>query len=680
MSEVETTRVTNESDSELFTFELGPETSNAYQIPVVPTMEVDARWLPAGESLTVSELSIQGGMLYVGNSLGDNYWPQEPSLINPTLKVAKVDGHLEERLFPHWPNYQTITPAARRAYLQWLADGRRDPIADSGYVLLFFYGLERRALVDALTDPQACMEIPAIVEEVKRLLSLYGDNRTFRGYAESFLEYLNHPVVDSKLHLGPPPVIGGVSYKMPMSLLIGLGQLAANKQAVDADWALAWALADPHIARRTPMSRCREIFGTLFKLEYVRRHPAGLVLAQNKKKLKCIYRPASSVLSPQIISLTHLPDVTDTSVPRKKLQPIVDICSTELEPYSRYLERNPDNDEALEGLLLLPATLWPTPVRARLEDLQTRIGDDMIVMSFGELAGRFKSAGALSQDKVLALARTLESLQIGMEPDVLMRSKPPKPEDGALKATPAYNASSVKLDLASANASIDGDSSQENVILLSQQIDSWNHLSVAHRKRLKTHLAQVDGTISASEVKLLVRVYRALQLDTQLLYGDLHGAPASVSQSVSEPSAYNQRSSDNVQRSVPNSQGFVLNHERIAQLQQETAQVSALLAKVFTDEQVYEPADLKLIAESMQKFGVGMAGLDAQHSAFLRLIISRTEWSRTELEAAASDMELMLDGALEQINDMAFEHFDMPVTEGEEHVEINADILNKLAL
>ncbi len=40
----------------------------------------------------------------------------------------------------------------------------------------------------------------------------------------------------------------------------------------------------------------------------------------------------------------------------------------------------------------------------------------------------------------------------------------------------------------------------------------------------------------------------------------------------------------------------------------------------------------------------------------------------------------MLDGALEQINDMAFELFDMPVSEGDDPIEINPDILSELAL
>ncbi|MNN83618.1 hypothetical protein D3C81_2006820 [compost metagenome] len=77
---------------------------------------------------------------------------------------------------------------------------------------------------------------------------------------------------------------------------------------------------------------------------------------------------------------------------------------------------------------------------------------------------------------------------------------------------------------------------------------------------------------------------------------------------------------------------------------------------------------------------VGIYGLDADHSAFLKLLISRPEWNREDLEAVAGDMDIMLDGALELINEMAFEHFDMPVTEGEDPFEINPDIMEKLPL
>lgn len=726
MREVSTNNMDIEESPEFYTVQLGSLPSTSFKIPDSGSQKSDARWVPAGESVTVSGFSLPGGMFYVGSTLGGRYDAQEPSLINPKLRIAKTYVDIEEQLMSYWPSFHSITPEARRGYLQWLAGGRNDPLADTGYVFLFFYGLERRVLVDTVENPKVIAEIPLIVEEVQRLLSIYGENRSFRGYAGGLLDFLENTAVDPNFYLGPPPEVAALSYEMPLQLRIGLGQHASNKRPLDADWALAWALADPNIGKRTPVTRCKEVFSTLFKLKYASFHPAGLILAQNKTKLKTSYRPASAVLKAPTLNLGDLPDVMATSGTRKNLQLLVELCTSELEPYSRYLGRNPESAEALEGLLQLPVTLWPAAARRELDELQSRIGDDLIVMSFGELAGRFKSAGALSRDKVLALARALESLHIGMEPDVLAGSRTPKaedrialfvtqPEDGSLRASAAYNAASVTLDLASAVASADGDTSNEEVTLLAQHIDSWTHLSVAHRKRLKAHLriqlqqpptlaslkkqldpltaeakrtiasflahlAQADGTVSPSEVKLLERVYKALQLDSQLLYGDLHGAASGASIASVKPATSSPQSEPGAQVSANAKQGFVLDHDRIAQLQRETAEVSALLAQVFTDDQIEEAEQPVENTESAPESSADVAGLDLEHSAFLRLLISRPEWSRSELEAAASDMELMLDGALEQINDMAFERFDMPVTEGDDPVEINTDILEELAL
>lgn len=739
----------DQGEKDFFTVKLGLTETRSFRIPAPDPKRTEARWVPCCEQVDVGEFSIPGGMLYIGNFLG-GYDAQEPSLINPQLRVARTYVDLQERLMPYWPSYHSITPEARRGYLQWLAGGRCDSEADTGYVFLFFYGLERRALLDAQTDPTAAADIPLIIEEIKRLLGIYEESRSFRSYATGLLSHIDGTAFDSEAYLGEPPLVVPNGYEMPLSLRIGLGQHAAKKHPLNADWALAWALADPNIGKRTPVTRCGEVFATLFKAKYEASHPTGIVLAQNKTKLKASYRPASAVLRLPATAIGDLPDVMATSGSRKILHYLVEVCTSELEPYSRYLGRNPDGANTLDGLLQLPPTLWPSSARAELDDLQARISNDSIVMSFGELAGRFKSAGALSRDKTLALARALESRHIGMEPDVLAGSRTPKaedkialfvtqPEDGTLRATPAYGAASVTLDLASAVASADGDTSMEEVSLLSSHIDSWNHLSVAHQKRLKAHLqiqlqqpptlaslrkkldplpseakrtiasflahlAQADGVVSPSEVKLLERVYKALQLDSQLLYSDLHGAAAGgTAATVSSTSLPNRAAEGQSQPASTTTAGFTLDHDRIAQLQQETAAVSALLAQVFTDEELpaqsssgtyagiaseaqnaqqdNNQADLAHTdSQSAEAISSDIPGLDLEHSAFLRLLVSRAEWSRTELEAAASDMELMLDGALEQINDMAFDRFNMPVTEGDDPVEINADILEELAL
>ena len=71
---------------------------------------------------------------------------------------------------------------------------------------------------------------------------------------------------------------------------------------------------------------------------------------------------------------------------KEDLQKLVEECTAELDPYSRYLGRNPDKAQALEGLLQLPVALWPAPIRTEIEDLKTRVGSGLVVMTFGELS------------------------------------------------------------------------------------------------------------------------------------------------------------------------------------------------------------------------------------------------------------------------------------------------------
>jgi hypothetical protein len=126
---------------------------------------------------------------------------------------------------------------------------------------------------------------------------------------------------------------------------------------------------------------------------------------------------------------------------------------------------------------------------------------------------------------------------------------------------------------------------------------------------------------------------------------------------------------------------IALDPSRIAQLQKETDAVSILLARVFTDEaqlsgnddEDKEPADINT-SDTI------LLGLDAEHTAFLRLLISRPSWNRQELLDAAADMEIMLDGALERINEAALDRVEEPLIEGDDPIESSSKTLEKLEL
>ena len=136
---------------------------------VPPATAGDAAWVPAGYSAQVGRHVIPGGLLYVGSGLAAEKGGQpEPSLIDHRLPVDQRAPDYTGAKMGYWPSYSAIAPQCRAAYLHWLLDGRRAPGVYIGYVFLYFYGLERRLLVDSQSSPAARAEHAALVREVGR--------------------------------------------------------------------------------------------------------------------------------------------------------------------------------------------------------------------------------------------------------------------------------------------------------------------------------------------------------------------------------------------------------------------------------------------------------------------------------------------------------------------------------
>jgi hypothetical protein len=123
---------------------------------------------------------------------------------------------------------------------------------------------------------------------------------------------------------------------------------------------------------------------------------------------------------------------------------------------------------------------------------------------------------------------------------------------------------------------------------------------------------------------------------------------------------------------------FYLDPARIRALEIETAQVAILLGNVFREDGERMEPEVEALSSSVSVDNT-LLGLDPEHAAFLRVLVTRTSWPRHELEDAAADMELMLDGALERINEAALDQFDEPLIEGEDPLEVLLGTLEKLS-
>jgi uncharacterized tellurite resistance protein B-like protein len=702
-------------------------------------------WVPPGQTTVVKSLSIPGGMLYVGSTLTAPDGSIEPAQIDPILEVDSNAADPQERLFGYWPSYNDISATARRAYLTWLADGRQVPNADIGYVFLFFYGLERRALMDAKTDVAARSEVPAIMAEVERLRTIYS-NGSFQTYTRSFLDYVvASRAFDKALYLQEPPPATS-SRGMPLLLRAGLGQCALDDTPVPPGWALCWARSEPNMSLPRAATRCQEQFDGHFRRIYGERFADGIKLSVNRTKLKVSYRAASGGMRSErfFSNFGELPDVTTVVTPLKKLQGVIDEAAADLEPYSRFIGRHADKVQSLEATVLLPKELWSATVKAAVSGLDARVGAGMMVIKLGELLSAFGGTAAPTREMLKNLFELLRSQRLGVEPDVLSGAKMPKADDSVVlfrltandavmstAAESAYAAVAVMLDLAITLANADGRISGREVRFLNQQVDTWSHVGESAQRRLRARLrlgivypptlaslkgrieplptaarvalakllsalAMADGKLRPAAVKHLEKVYTVLGIDHATLYSQLHGAAAAAERSPPSGRAANPdltrpvaRKAAGIPDQAPATRmaeigdgGMLLDPARIATLQAESERVTALLSKVFEEETLAAP----IISPSAEDVGpeaaVGvprLLGLDGEHSAFLRVLLTRHSWSRAELNDIAADMEMMLDGALERVNEAALDKFDARIAEGDDPIEISQDLMENVS-
>jgi tellurite resistance protein len=683
-----------------------------HALPAAPAGFGEGHWVPPGESIEVAGVNLPGGMFYVGGRLKAPNGGTEPSLISGQQIVAREDNYYTSQM-GYWPSYAGASPQARRAYLNWLSDGRSNPDCDIGYVFLFFYGLERRVTVDSLSDPAARNDWPAIIVELRRLLAIYGEKSgSFNRYAGELLSWIELDGKSSQLYKQPVPDFPR-TYELPPYLRLALGQAAVDRAPLPAHLALAWTRLSPECYLRTAATRCPNEFERLFTQRYHEALGPGLVLPKNRTKLKFVYQAASASLRAANITMAFgdVPDVTALTAPIKKLMEIASQCTDELGSYSRLVGKDPGAAGALEGLLLLPATLWPAATQAKLRALTAQMREGRLSLPLKELLAVLGGANqAVNRDRARGLARALEGAEIGMEPHVLGGAKAPGEQDTiVLFAQPLmdsdvgsraeYQMAVLTLQLASAVAQADGEFHDREIAHLRAEIEGWAHLTLAERSRLHAHLqwltaspmnlaalkkkleplpiaaremlaafmatlAQADGFVSPDEVKFLEKIYKALGVEPKRVFSDIHAA-GSGGTPVSTVQA--------------GKQGFRLDAERIAALQEDTVRVSALLSKIFAEESDSTPAPAAPAPEpELEDEANAPLGLDQDHSALLRLLLSRPEWTRAELEDASADLDLMLDGAMEQINEAAFEAFDEPLFEGEDPISVNTKLLEKI--
>jgi uncharacterized tellurite resistance protein B-like protein len=677
----------------------------------------EPRFYGPQESLCVAGVTIDSPLVYfVEDAL---QIPFDASLIEASLAVARTaTGSIED--LPYWPNYRGCSPKQRRVYLDWLISGRRRDGISIGYVFIYFYGLERRALLDKSDT------IP-ILRETLRLLDLYApSSRSFAGYASSFLWAATTAASN------PLEIDDGFVDDLNRStrrwtdegLAASLAWHYERDKPLAPGLALVIAKQDPRAPRGVVMRRHQKEFEELFVRRYVDRFGQGMKLRAATKEHVFQYRPASATL-PSLFErgscfTKRIANVRGIS---SQFKPLLELWTDSMEDLKAF-----DRAERKSGGRTMTAAMYEAlPPELREDDHpdyqawcqvidRCASKDGWTVVPVSELAsirgisGRNRLTKAQSEQ----LVRSAEAMELSIEPDPRISGQSyrwdelvsvfPK-ESESDENLRFYHAASIFLRLGMTIAAADGEISaievrritshlREQFNLSGQDSTRLDHLAHLLQQRppddmrLATKLAHLppqerglvgefligvaaaDEIVTKDEVRALKKVYRLLGLDPdaveRLAAGSVRvlGQPSDVADHL------------------------VLDPARIRQVMTETARVADLLSRVMLDEDSEgEPAfpasekDPHLPAARLQPpmishrnggetFGenghratsdaIGgscdLPGLPARFLGFAKIALSKSAWEQSELEEIARQSDLMLSGALEAINEWSLQH------------------------
>lgn len=677
-------------------------------------------WVPKGEVVSVNGRTISG-MVYVGTppSISINgYGEKCRAYIDPSLPVARSEQDKNGKEMPYWPAYSSIPPECRATYLDWLASGAKDGSYSPGYMFLYFFGLERRFYIE---QPDLD-ERNDIIEEVRRLLDLFAENRSARRYLGDFIEFA---VVATTEVESIQPRFDHSCCEVPFSMKLAIGARLESGENLDADWLLSWFLCHPEKHLRISAKRCREEFVSLFRLRFNARFPKGLKVNKPRKTLQGSYHAASHEFKRTVnptINGKPVPDISGLRKPIETAQEIAGEVMNELEKFSRYLGRNPDGRGSVGAHALLPAELrqiFPSEQLERIKQWAATAVEHGGLVPVGDVIRHLEGARPekLGKRQLTDAADALARLGYGLAPDPRFALRSPQTGEpvvifdlgGAVEqleqVSAKYKAALMELALASFVAHADGVITELERRNLNDQVGSVESLTNHEKRRLRANLewflavppdisllrrklkdieadqhsairaalvaaAHADGVVRLEEVAEIEKVYRALDLDPNLVYTDLHagGVPdAPVRVRKAQPSMPGEAIP-----AEPQPQGAKLDADRIASIRQDTHRISAVLADIFSvnvdDEDEIEQAPMSVLA-----------GLHPKHSALVREIISRNHWSEQEFAELVTRHGLLAAGALETLNEWAFGTYDEALLEEYEGYDVSPDIVDTLA-
>lgn len=589
-------------------------------------------WVGSGQSISVQGFTIHNPLTYWSN----NTYP-EASCIAAALKVEKPENTSSTSL-PYWPQYSGLTPKQRGKYLSWLSRGRNDDLDEIGYAFIFFYGLERRAIL----EKQDC---DTILPEVRRLLTRYPLSSSFNFYLNQFMAY----TVGSRLG-----VMNDSEIKKLFPSFDNLDEYLTKvilswhwSHNLAVHWELCYSLSKTSagFTRTNIVKKSPVLLKQLFRKKFLLHFPKGIPFASTYDKFQLNYRHASPTLMRNAgyskganrIEPLILPIPSLNSQPYGLLKKIWDDCIEDLKPVVNRLNKTEGKitrevysvlPDALKDEISHPEQeLWGNFISAR------QPVDGSIILQVSDIANQIgiEKREILTATQSKELTSTVKDFGWVLVPDQMMSGTSYRWND-AVAIVPIGNkekavsenfqSAALIFEIAHGIAASDKDVSEAEENFLKTFISDQFSLNVFEieclkgiqkvleiqppslskiGKRLSKHLVPeqkialanflgeivvLDNKFVKEEQKAIKTVFKALEIDPvvsdelikKFLVGNIPDEPVTVLKSGKT------RKGEAIPPPVIKPE-FSINREKLKQTMEDTRAVQDILASVFEQEE-----------------------------------------------------------------------------------------------
>jgi len=204
---------------------------------------------------------------------------------------------------------------------------------------------------------------------------------------------------------------------------------------------------------------------------------------------------------------------------------------------------------------------------------------------------------------------------------------------------------------------------------LKNQLDNLKVKDQGELAKLLIDVANADGALLKEEIKELEKLFTKIGFEKSLVAKYLHESNqnAVTIQPIGKVDDINDAS-------VPKIHTIEINSEKLKKHEESTKEIQSVLTQIF-EEDTSEP-ELELIEPHELSSELWHKGtLDNKLLELTEWLVTKEEWARNDVENKCNKLGLMIDGALESINEVAFDCLGDSLVDIDDPIVVYHDVL-----